>query len=35
MIESAAMQAQACEAAVNKAPVEVGSDLSVEGALAI
>jgi hypothetical protein len=35
MIESAAMQAQACVAAVNKARVVVGSDLPVWGILAI
>jgi len=35
MIESAAMQAQACVAAVTRAQTEVGSDLPVEGILAI
>ncbi|HEY7803434.1 MAG TPA: zinc ribbon domain-containing protein, partial [Orrella sp.] len=34
VIESAVVEAKACEASVNKAQAEVGSDLPVEGILA-
>jgi hypothetical protein len=35
VIESAAVEAKACEASVNKAQAEVGSDLPAEGILAL